>query len=524
MRLLHAETLEFAYFTGPEAAPKYAILSHTWGDDEVTYEHMRANREPLESKVGFQKIRGCASQTIKDGLEYFWIDTCCIDKSSSAELSEAINSMFQWYQKAEVCYAYLIDVLAFPEGFSRSWARFECEKKLRPSRWFTRGWTLQELIAPRRLVFYALSWMKLGTREDFAQGIKKRTGIPIRVLLDPTTLPDTSVAQRMSWAAHRQTSRAEDLAYCLMGLFDVNMPMLYGEGEKAFIRLQEEIIKTSDDMSIFAWTDKNANFSCFRGLLAKSPSEFSSCTGLRCTPQDTIPPYRTTNKGIEISVQLDPQEEGQDEYIAWLHGVVDSLNFPAGLHVKKVGIHVQKVGKNQYARVDPDRRAIVQDGVRDSTDFSLTTFFVRQQIWIEGMDLSRASGIMLHIKDPKLKVEEVQPHESWKTTEFILLSRCLPTAVLKLYHISSQESYALEFDTRKPWQELLRGDKSWETSQVRDSSTQTTIKCRKRTQSLERTNIYQCIKMVLRRGVFDGQLKLLLSLPEFASVTEYFYK
>lgn len=391
MRLLHAQTLEFEDFASPETTPKYAILSHTWGDEEVTYEDMRVNRESAESKAGYQKIRGCAWQTLEDGLEYFWIDTCCIDKSSSAELSEAINSMFRWYQKAEVCYAYLIDIpsglgrLADDQPKQRAW-----RAKFVSSRWFTRGWTLQELIAPRRLVFYASSWKRIATRQMFANVIGDRTGIPGGILCDPTELAGTSVAARMSWASDRQTSRPEDLAYCLMGLFDVNMPMLYGEGEKAFIRLQEEIIKTSDDMSIFAWTDKNASISSFRGLLAKSPSEFAACRGMEYHPQTTIPPYRTTNKGIEISVQLDRREGKHDEHIARLHGVRDGHN--------TLGIYVKKVGNKQYARVDPNnlhRMFIARGRDGENMDDSLTTFFVRQQTLIEDMDMdmSRASGI-----------------------------------------------------------------------------------------------------------------------------------
>ncbi|ROW08517.1 hypothetical protein VMCG_03274 [Cytospora schulzeri] len=268
MRLLNAETLAFADFIDADTAPQYAILSHTWGKEEVTYSDMQTNRRLSQSKLGFKKIKYCASQTIEDGLEYFWIDTCCIDKSSSAELSEAINSMFKWYQKAAICYAYLFDVLEYPKRYDSPRA-IELLWRKKSLRWFTRGWTLQELIAPRRLVFFSSSWVNMGTRETFALSIFNRTGIPTDVLHDPTTLFAKSVAQRMSWASHRDTSRVEDLAYCLMGLFDVNMPMLYGESEKAFIRLQEEIIKMSDDMSIFAWTDTKANFSSFRGLLAK---------------------------------------------------------------------------------------------------------------------------------------------------------------------------------------------------------------------------------------------------------------
>lgn len=240
--------------------------------------------------------------------------------------------------------------------------------------------------------------------------------------------------------------------------------MLYGEeGEKAFIRLQNKIIKTSDDMSIFAWTDPNADFSSFRGLLAKSPSEFASCKGLRCVPQSTIPPYRTTNKGIEISVQLDPLRERHGENIAWLHGVLDS---ESGL---TVGIHVKRVGKNQYARVDADKRTSFPVYGPDGISLSLTTFFVRQQIIMEDPDLSRLSGISLRIEETlethadKLVIE-VQPQKSWDSkTSFISFRQSAPTAALILRPQFGQDSYTMQIDARKTWREVLGEDKNWET-------------------------------------------------------------
>jgi hypothetical protein len=180
----------------------------------------------------YSKVVGAVRQAASDGHEYIWIDTCCIDKSSSAELSEAINSTYAWYQKAEVCYAFLNDV-AGPDA-----ANFEVNFKA--SRWFTRGWTLQELLAPQHVVFFgtlpAGFWIMLGDRVSLRSLISTHTRISTKFLIDSKELDDANIAQKMSWAAGCETTREEDLACCLLGLFSVNMPLLYGEGSRAFMR------------------------------------------------------------------------------------------------------------------------------------------------------------------------------------------------------------------------------------------------------------------------------------------------
>ncbi|RYP71079.1 hypothetical protein DL771_005013 [Monosporascus sp. 5C6A] len=249
MRLLNTCTWEMKEFVSDAHIPPYAILSHTWGstEDECSFQewqHLPALA--IKQKEGFQKIEYCCRQAAKDGLEWVWIDTCCIDKTSSAELTEAINSMFRWYRNAEICYAYLSDV-------SRLGRASTVHQRLERSRWFTRGWTLQELIAPAEVVFYSMDWDHIGTKSELSASISSITKIDAP-FLDSKNLLSTSLAQRMSWAAHRETSRTEDIAYCLLGIFDVNMPLIYGEGMKAFQRLQEEIIKSYPyDYSLFAW-------------------------------------------------------------------------------------------------------------------------------------------------------------------------------------------------------------------------------------------------------------------------------
>ncbi|KAI6106435.1 heterokaryon incompatibility protein-domain-containing protein, partial [Pisolithus croceorrhizus] len=239
--------------------PSYAILSHRWrARTEVSYEEMiglvkmdEKKREEVKHRYGYQKIIKSCEQAEKDGYEWLWIDTCCIDKRSSAELSEAINSMYKWYENAQICYAYLNDVGESTFPTKKDDDKFD--KSNGWPEWFVRGWTLQELIAPKEVGFFNENWVPIGNKRQLASTLVNITGIPSEVLTGGRAGKGISVAQIMSWAADRKTTREEDRAYSLMGLFGVHMPMLYGEGKKAFQRLQLEIIRTSTDQSIFAW-------------------------------------------------------------------------------------------------------------------------------------------------------------------------------------------------------------------------------------------------------------------------------
>ncbi|OIW32013.1 HET-domain-containing protein [Coniochaeta ligniaria NRRL 30616] len=261
MRLLHARSLKFQDFN-ESSLPPYAILSHTWdASQEVSLQEMTSPYLP--SKKGYAKITETCRLALSQGLEYAWIDTCCIDKTSSAELTESINSMFRWYQKARVCYAYLSDFHTTSDG-----------PDLAQCAWFTRGWTLQELIAPPTMEFYNSSWEMIGTRYQLEKELSSITGIPILAFGRlPAALRSFSVAQKMSWASSRVTTRTEDVAYCLLGLFGVHMPLIYGEGSRAFHRLQEEIARRTDDLTLFAWVPAENNFA-YCSLLASSPAEF----------------------------------------------------------------------------------------------------------------------------------------------------------------------------------------------------------------------------------------------------------
>jgi hypothetical protein len=226
---------------GVGESPPYAILSHTWGLDreEVTFKELEERTG--QHKSGYRKLTFCGKQAANDGLQYFWVDTCCIDKSSSAELSEAITCMFQWYAKAAKCYAYLSDVSVSGSTGAALPSKRTWERHFRNSRWFTRGWTLQELLAPVSVDFFSVEGQRLGSRTSLLPEIHDVTGIPGQAL-QGIPLHRFSIEQRLLWMRGRKTKRGEDMAYSLLGMFGVFMPSMYGEGEDhAMYRLQGAI-------------------------------------------------------------------------------------------------------------------------------------------------------------------------------------------------------------------------------------------------------------------------------------------
>lgn len=219
--------------------PPYAILSHTWGKDEEEVTFHEVGSKPSETKAGHAKIELCGRQAERDGWQHFWVDTCCIDKANHTELSKAITSMYRWYQNAQICYVYLADVLSEPGDSGHQSDR--CWKSsFRKSRWFTRGWTLQELLAPKELMFYSRNWERLGTKSELKELLLEITNIPT-LALDGQPLSQFPIIERMRWSQGRKTKVKEDQAYCLLGIFDVYMYLNYGEGDNAFRRLQKEI-------------------------------------------------------------------------------------------------------------------------------------------------------------------------------------------------------------------------------------------------------------------------------------------
>ncbi|KAK5655228.1 hypothetical protein OQA88_5795 [Cercophora sp. LCS_1] len=475
MRLINTKTLQLQEFWGNDI-PRYGILSHTWEDGEVTFQQLTTlSREEVSKLKGFAKIERVCKLAQRSKIEWAWVDTCCIDKSSSAELTESINSMFRWYAESAVCYAYLSDLevdlrkkdrarggnrkswggekekekakqkwneesnwkeetKSWKEGkdswneggkswdkdaksrneqsrerserrkpetddeksgseqvkwedesdvqteVAKQWSekgrRQELEVRTKRSdegkseagsfaselddqqvatfarcRWFTRGWTLQELIAPRRLGFYNKWWEFQGEKEKMTDELARITKINKRVLKNSDLMSTISVAQRMSWAANRQTTRAEDIAYCLLGIFGVQIPMLYGEGSKAFIRLQEEIIKESNDLSLFAWQTR-ARSQKHWGILALSPKDFADSSDIELWDDSMYnDEFVVTSKGLRVTpVAGGGLRAGKDSSATY---VFNLQCYRQGSN-KDLGIFLRKHGCDVYTRVFPD--------------------------------------------------------------------------------------------------------------------------------------------------------------------------
>jgi hypothetical protein len=317
MRLLNTTTLDFEEFIGRPTQP-YAILSHRWGSEEVSFKEYRKSRDTIKHRAGYKKIVQFCIISKQRGYHLAWIDTCCIDKRSSAELSEAINSMYRWYELSAECYVWLEDYSGNLEDLCK------CA-------WFSRGWTLQEMLAPHCVVFFTARWETIGhkiyMRSHFGGNIKtcpceerrttsslgphiipwlvKASGIPEKYLSGEHP-SKASIAARMSWASHRTTTRTEDRAYSLLGLFDINMPLLYGEGSAAFRRLQEEILRTSSDTSIFCMSDVDDG-----ELMAVNPTEFSDCGGVSKGHIRSSEPYSLTNRGLRLCAAAQVYQPGR---------------------------------------------------------------------------------------------------------------------------------------------------------------------------------------------------------------------
>lgn len=335
MRLINTNTLQLHEFISE--VPKYAILSHRWRTDTGGEATLQQFQEFLKSIPAFLKLqrRSLSSRRSSPGvlkvldfcriaknyrLEWAWCDTVCVDKTNNVELSEAINSMFRWYEDSALCIVYLQDV----EAANRA-------ETLTRSEWFTRGWTLQELIAPMHIIFCDTHWKPFGSKEDLQEELSSITGIPALALSKDRHVTSYSTAQRMSWAANRKTTRPEDVAYCLLGLFNANMELLYGEGaQKAFQRLQIKILEEMEDESLLAWDfdeedlqdfvtkgelfvfDTNQGINKFvgacvlTGILAKKPRQFSRAGRILRAYDYYAPsmPPKTSCRGLELTREV----------------------------------------------------------------------------------------------------------------------------------------------------------------------------------------------------------------------------
>ncbi|KAK5999164.1 Vegetative incompatibility protein HET-E-1 [Cladobotryum mycophilum] len=428
MRLINAHTYKLETFPGSHIPP-YAILSHTWGEDEVTIEQMLSETADTESD-GYQKIIHTCEQAVADGLEYVWIDTCCIDKSNAAELEHAINAMFDWYHRAELCYAHLADVQTVHNPDKKG-------SEFRRSRWFRRGWTLQELLAPTKLEFYSETWEYIGPVTALYSTIESITGIE-SFYLQRASSPHTfmfrnaSIAARMSWASMRHTSIAEDRAYCLLGIFDIKIPLMYGEGgSKAFYRLQEEIIKQSDDQTILAWgwkrpltppSSPGPNAPLTHGFLAASPASFAGCQDLTRWPGPGVGGrvFPINHKGLHITVPL--RHDGGNRYTAMLR-CCSKMNPD-----KAIGLPLVKdkdddgdpKGIACYLRAEEN---LADNCAKLNPKWPPTTICISHRPWYPKMVVevkSWSQGFYLRSLPTDCVIQQVYPSSEWSPDEHVM--------------------------------------------------------------------------------------------------------
>ncbi|KAK7974430.1 hypothetical protein PG989_016278 [Apiospora arundinis] len=423
MRLINTSTLKLEEF-GPQHVPPYAILSHRWIEgQEVSFEEMRG--PPPVEKSGYDKIKQCCEQARKDGFTFAWVDTCCIDKSSSAELSESINSMFRWYAMAQVCYAYLEDV-----------PYLGCGSNFIKSAWFTRGWTLQELLSPSRLVFYSAEWHEIGDRAELSDGVSSITGIGQRILCGRhhhrgvLDLSNVSIARRMSWASRRQTSREEDMSYSLLGIFGVSMNLLYGEGGKeAFRRLQEEIIKTSNDNSIFVWTQAEFRNPARLSALATTPLQFAPSSRIPIIRSSPTNLTTLTNEAINMLIYV--KEFRSRHYdILKSHGPRSSLDF---------AIPLEMISPNTYIRLSGQVITLESNRICGAPVYASLV----NRVGKYGEDSSRTAHIYSAITFQNIP------------SRFELLSVGCPTFDKSM---GNDFSYRLAYTTDPTWVEILDHD------------------------------------------------------------------
>jgi hypothetical protein len=412
MRLLHARRIQPISFDGP-GAPPYAILSHTWGTDEVSFQDIQS--PDAASKAGYKKIRYACQEALREGLEYVWVDTCCIDKTSSAELSEAINSMFRWYQNANICYAYLSDVSGGTDVYSP-------DSAFARSGWFSRGWTLQELLAPFNLKFFSSDWQDLGSKHDLSKQISDITSIDEGFITGKDHFSEASIAKRMSWASWRKTTRTEDLAYCLLGIFQINMPLLYGEGEKAFIRLQEEIMKHSDDQTLFAWGyDPHQVPSAVLspcGAFAGSPNAFrESGDFIPDELNESGTSYAITNKGIQINLPIIKLSRYE------FHLAVLACR-PENRFLWVVAIPVRFHGPDSIMRLGTNNCYIVQrDDVAYASSRSLrfpASIYKNIQLWEPVPECPTLLIRKIPRSESQLSIWKVEPSDVWDPEQRII--------------------------------------------------------------------------------------------------------
>ncbi|KAI9566978.1 hypothetical protein HD554DRAFT_2111690 [Boletus coccyginus] len=278
---------------------RYAIFSHRWfSEGEPTYQDMmKGNRL---GGAGYEKLKQFCDTAQSARVTYAWSDTCCINKDSSAELDESIRSMFRWYRNSFICIAYL--------------GNTDCLDNVGDDEWFRRGWTLQELIAPKCIKFYGRKWNPLTDvvndldHWEILKKIENVTTIRAHFLRGRQFEPGPKdIAERMSWAAGRTTTRGEDRAYSLMGIFGVSMSVAYGEGpDQAFFRLTEAILHVSDSLDILNWTGAPASTSHATRMLPSSPDCYLMKNRPKFSALQNPQSLTLTNRGLQLDLFVIP--------------------------------------------------------------------------------------------------------------------------------------------------------------------------------------------------------------------------
>ncbi|KAK8080906.1 HET domain protein [Apiospora hydei] len=426
MRLIDVKTLRLHEFYDERLVPKYAILSHTWSNEEVAlqeYEHLLAGGPGADvtyAKQGYMKIVAACKAADELGLRWCWADTCCIDKKSSAELTEAINSMFKWYLQADVCLAYLDDLDVMTEAQHR---RGE-EPLMESCRW---------------------EWNAVAYKSDIQEFLSKITGINQRVLEDPTRLSTIPVACRLAWASQRETTRVEDQAYCLLGLFDINMPLLYGEGTKAFLRLQQEILRQDGDLSLFAWQPDAGQHETYMDMFAPSPAQFASSFDTLSKSEGNFHTRNVcsvTSRGIQISKPIAVSGASNDPTTSSCYYI--SL----GCYSKSLGpwvLKLQMVGPGVYVRMRQNGGFWFQVSLDDWDQLDIGDIFVlptTPHTAIQSIQSYHRGSICFNPMDLRTtRFTEPRPVEAFDFANRRFLTRDLPNfrAYIKFVPDASKE-------------------------------------------------------------------------------------
>ncbi|KAK5729161.1 hypothetical protein LTR15_002303 [Elasticomyces elasticus] len=364
MRLLNTTTFKLEYYEDDNLVPEYAIFSHKWypsGEELIILDFQTAENAP--HKKGFAKLQALCTIAAAKGHRF----VC----------------MFRWYQNAVECIAFLGDVGGH-DGRSLEHSIWI---------WFKRGWTLQELIAPQNITFYDYRWNCLGTKKDLLKPLSKITRIPRDVLSHDRHFSGCSIAQRMSWASDRETREVEDEAYSLMGLSDISLKLIYGEGEKAFIKLQREIIASSADQSIFSWKLDSRKHRAGSSLLAPSPHAFAECGNI--VPTSVQKPYSLTNIGL--SIQWNTWPHSMETYLAFLD--CTEIGCPGS----GIAILIAKLPtENQYVRVtDRENLSVFHSEAPSANEQrfrKIRQIFMRETT--EELPMNRSYGFWLRTIEP----------------------------------------------------------------------------------------------------------------------------